>query len=103
MRITRLTLPSTDVGACLAFYRDVLQLLTTGSTVHVGWTDIEIVPTSCCVVRAGRSGFNSGARGIRIPFTSPVPMTRCSNLSGDVRSASVAPSRQGSVAAKSPA
>lgn len=46
MRITRLTLPSTDAGACLAFYRDVLQLATTGSTVHVGWTDIEIVPTS---------------------------------------------------------
>jgi catechol 2,3-dioxygenase-like lactoylglutathione lyase family enzyme len=46
MRITRLTLPSTDVGACLAFYRDVLQLPTTGSTVHVGWSDIEIVPTS---------------------------------------------------------
>lgn len=46
MRITRLTLPSTDVGACLAFYRDVLQLPTTGTTVHVGWTDIEIEPVS---------------------------------------------------------
>jgi catechol 2,3-dioxygenase-like lactoylglutathione lyase family enzyme len=46
MRITRLTLPSTDVDACLAFYRDVLQLPATGMTVHVGWTDIDIVPTS---------------------------------------------------------
>jgi len=46
MRITRLTLPSTDVGACLAFYRDVLHLPTTGSTVHVGWTEMEIVSTS---------------------------------------------------------
>jgi catechol 2,3-dioxygenase-like lactoylglutathione lyase family enzyme len=46
MRITRLTLPSTDVAACLAFYRDVLQLPTSGTTVHAGWTDIEIVPTS---------------------------------------------------------
>jgi catechol 2,3-dioxygenase-like lactoylglutathione lyase family enzyme len=46
MRITRLTLPSTDVSACLAFYRDVLQLPTSGATVHVGWTDIDIVPTS---------------------------------------------------------
>ncbi|PTR30809.1 hypothetical protein C8J98_106120 [Luteibacter sp. OK325] len=45
MRITRLTLPSTDVDACLAFYRDVLQLPTTGTTVHVGWTDIDIAPT----------------------------------------------------------
>jgi catechol 2,3-dioxygenase-like lactoylglutathione lyase family enzyme len=46
MRITRLTLPSTDVDACLAFYRDVLQLPTTGTTVHVGWTDVDIVSTS---------------------------------------------------------
>jgi catechol 2,3-dioxygenase-like lactoylglutathione lyase family enzyme len=46
MRIPRLTLPSTDVDACLAFYRDVLQLPTTGTTVHVGWTDIDIGPTS---------------------------------------------------------
>ena len=46
MRITRLTLPSTDVDACLAFYRDVLQLPTTGTTIHVGWTDIDIVPGS---------------------------------------------------------
>lgn len=46
MRITRLTLPSTDVDACLAFYRDVLQLRTTGMTVHVGWSDIDIVPSS---------------------------------------------------------
>jgi catechol 2,3-dioxygenase-like lactoylglutathione lyase family enzyme len=46
MRITRLTLPSTDVAACLAFYRDVLQLPTSGTTVRVGWTDIDIVPTS---------------------------------------------------------
>jgi catechol 2,3-dioxygenase-like lactoylglutathione lyase family enzyme len=45
MRITRLTLPSTDVEASLAFYRDVLQLRTTGTTVHVGWTDIDIVPS----------------------------------------------------------
>jgi catechol 2,3-dioxygenase-like lactoylglutathione lyase family enzyme len=45
MRITRLTLPSTDVEACLAFYRDVLQFPTTGTTVHVGWSDIDIVPS----------------------------------------------------------
>lgn len=46
MRITRLTLPSTDASACLAFYRDVLQLPTTGTTVHVGWTDIDIEPAA---------------------------------------------------------
>lgn len=46
MRITRLTLPSTDVRACLAFYRDVLQLPTSGTTVHVGWTDVELEATT---------------------------------------------------------
>jgi catechol 2,3-dioxygenase-like lactoylglutathione lyase family enzyme len=46
MRITRLTLPSTDVSACLAFYRDVLQFPTSGRTVHVGWTDVELVATT---------------------------------------------------------
>jgi catechol 2,3-dioxygenase-like lactoylglutathione lyase family enzyme len=46
MRITRLTLPSTDADACLAFYRDVLQLPTIGTSVHVGWTQVDIVPTA---------------------------------------------------------
>jgi catechol 2,3-dioxygenase-like lactoylglutathione lyase family enzyme len=46
MRITRLTLPSTDMEACLAFYRDVLQLPTRGMSVHVGWTQVDIVPAA---------------------------------------------------------
>lgn len=46
MRITRITLPSIDVDACLAFYRDVMQLRTLNHTVQVGWTRIDIVPAA---------------------------------------------------------
>ncbi|MGA7436626.1 MAG: VOC family protein [Luteibacter sp.] len=49
MRFTHIELPSSDVDACLAFFRDVLQLRITGHVVHAGWTDIEIVP----IVRMG--------------------------------------------------
>lgn len=44
MRITRITLPSVDVDACLAFYRDVMQLRTLGHTIQAGWTRIDVVP-----------------------------------------------------------
>lgn len=43
MRITHLTIPSSDPEACLAFYRDVLQLPVEAATVRVGWTEIEVV------------------------------------------------------------
>jgi hypothetical protein len=43
MRITRITLPSVDVQACPAFFRDVVQLPVEGRTVRVGWTAIELV------------------------------------------------------------
>lgn len=43
MRITHLTIPSSDPEACLAFYRDVLQLPVVGAVVRVGWTRIEVV------------------------------------------------------------
>ncbi|MET0256629.1 MAG: hypothetical protein ABW193_12580 [Luteibacter sp.] len=46
MRITRITLPSVDVEACVAFFRDVMQLPVEGRTVRVGWTAIELVASS---------------------------------------------------------
>lgn len=46
MRITRITLPSVDVDACVAFYRDVMQLPVEGRLVRVGWTTLEIVPAT---------------------------------------------------------
>jgi catechol 2,3-dioxygenase-like lactoylglutathione lyase family enzyme len=46
MRITHIEWPSTDVDACLAFFREVLQLKTSGHVVHAGWTEIAVVPAS---------------------------------------------------------
>lgn len=46
MRITRITLPSVDVEACVAFFRDVMQLPVEGRTVQVGWTAIDLVAAS---------------------------------------------------------
>lgn len=46
MRITRITLPSVEVDACVAFFRDVMQFPVEGRLVRVGWTTLEIVPAA---------------------------------------------------------
>ena len=44
MRIRHLTLPSVDPDACLAFYRDVMELPVRDHVVTVGWTSFDVVP-----------------------------------------------------------
>jgi catechol 2,3-dioxygenase-like lactoylglutathione lyase family enzyme len=58
MRITHIELPSPDVEACLAFYRDVMQLKTTSNTVRAGWTSFDIVPATQAMHGAVHLAFN---------------------------------------------
>lgn len=58
MRLTHIELPSSDVEACVAFFRDVLQLRATGHIVHAGWTDIAVVPATRISEGAVHLAFN---------------------------------------------
>jgi catechol 2,3-dioxygenase-like lactoylglutathione lyase family enzyme len=58
MRLSHIELPSSDVAACVAFFRDVLQLRATGHTVHAGWTDIAVVPATRISEGAVHLAFN---------------------------------------------
>ncbi|QWT22212.1 VOC family protein [Bacillus sp. NP157] len=58
VRLSRIVLPSTDVEACVAFFREVLQLEVSGRVVHAGWTDIVVEPASALGVGAVHLAFN---------------------------------------------
>jgi len=76
MRITHLTLPSSDPEACLAFYRDVLQLPVEGTVVRVGWTEVEVVRGSAAPVSSETEGRptpqgDQAGRAIHLAFNIP--------------------------------
>lgn len=58
MRIDRLILPASNVSKSIAFFGDLLDLPTTGSSIQVGWSEIRLVAAGDEAPRGVHLAFN---------------------------------------------
>lgn len=98
MRIRKLTLPTSDVSKSVAFFRELLELPATESSIRVGWSEIRLVPAIGEPPRGVHLAFNVGYERFdaamswlkqRTPLQRVPESGECAVLEGDWQSKSV--------------